>query len=161
MVVKMFSARRAVRGNSETSFNKNYVADVVPLIFAVSPPRFGIRWPVITFPESERDLPGESSEEDVRTVPFERQRNLVPAQPYQEVAAPVSFLFLSVRQGATRRSPGEKRLLPVHGSDDSSERFRHFFARTFGRMNILIYICTRKTEMRQSRSRSIPQNIPQ
>ena len=38
MVVKMFSARRAVRGNSETFFNKNYVADVVPLIFAVSPP---------------------------------------------------------------------------------------------------------------------------
>ena len=80
MVVKMFSARRAVRGNSETFFNKNYVAGVVPLYLCSFSSRFGIRWPVITFPESERDLPGESSEEeDVRAVPFERQRNLVPA----------------------------------------------------------------------------------
>lgn len=54
-------------------FNKNYVAGVVPLYLCSFSSRFGIRWPVITFPESERDLPGESSEEDVRTVPFERQ----------------------------------------------------------------------------------------
>jgi len=50
-----------------------------PLYLCSFSSRFGIRWPVITFPESERDLPGESFEEDVRTVPFERQRNLVPA----------------------------------------------------------------------------------
>ena len=63
-----------------------------------------------------------------------------------------------VRRAMADMSKGR---LPVHAADDLPERFRHFFARTFGRMNILIYICTRKTEMRQSRSRSVPQNIPQ
>ena len=66
---------------------------------------------------------------------------------------------LSGRHGSIHAQ--SKGRLPVHAADDLPERFRHFFARTFGRMNILIYICTRKTEMRQSRSRSVPQNIPQ